>query len=137
MAPLPALLFAPARLTLRFLDDVSRAAVGIARAADAVEGINRSMEPLDRHVDELQAAFDRSNEELAKLRHAFIPHLDSISSDISVLREEMVALRQQVAGQIDELDQNIAGLRDVVAPLQGATERVGRAMERLPGGGRR
>ena len=126
------LLLAPPRVAKRFLDDVSSMADGatsvgalareitphvadiarnVARIADGVEGVNARMEPLDHHVDGLQNSFERSNEELAKIRHAFSPHLAELGRDISEVR-------------------------DVAEPLQGAAKRVGRVVERLPGPGR-
>jgi methyl-accepting chemotaxis protein len=115
------ILLAP-RVAKRFFDDVNSMAEGathvaelarnIGRVADAVEGVEARMGPLDDHVDGLQNSFERSNEELAKIRHAFTPYFA-------------------------ELGRDIAEVRDVAEPLQGAAERVGKVVERLPGPGRR
>jgi len=123
MASLFELVLAPPRLVLRALDDLHR-------IADAAEGINRATRPLEDDIDGLRRAFEGSNEQLAKHREAVTPELGH-------LRSELVALRAQVGGQIAEMEDDLSGVRDTVEPLLPVTERVGKAVERLPGRGRK
>ena len=123
MASLLELVLAPPRLVVRALDDLHR-------IADATEGIGERLRPLEHDVDGLRRAFEGSNDQLAKHREAVTPQLAS-------LRAELVTLRSQVGGQISEMEDDLSGVRDTVEPLQGAAERVGKAVERLPGRGRK
>jgi chromosome segregation ATPase len=123
MASLFDLLLAPPRLVVRALDDFHR-------IANATEGIHDRLRPLEDDVDGLRRAFEGSNEQLAK-------HRDAMTPQLAALRAELVSLRSQVGGQIAEMEDDLSGVRDTVEPLQGAAERVGRAVERLPGRGRK
>ena len=117
------LVLGPPRLVVRALDDLHR-------IADATEGIHARLQPLEHDVDGLREAFEGSNEQLAKHREAVTPQLVA-------LRSELNALRSQVGGQIAEMEDDLAGVRDTVEPLLPVTERVGKAVERLPGRGRK
>ena len=111
------------RLVVRALGDLSRIAA-------ATEGINQSLDPLEDDIDGLRRAFEGSNEQLAKLREAMTP-------EVARVHAELLSLRAQVGGQIAEMEDDLSGVKDTVEPLQGAAERVGRAVERLPGPGRK
>jgi archaellum component FlaC len=123
MASVFSFLFAPPRLILRALDDLHR-------IADAAEDMETSIKPLEDDIDGLRRAFEGSNEELAKIREAFTPQL-------AALHAELLSLRAQVGSEIAGIDRNLTEVAETVEPLQGAAERVGRAVERLPGPGRR
>jgi len=123
MASILDLVLAPPRLVVRALDDLNR-------IAGATETIAARLSPLEDDVDGLRRAFEGSNEQLAK-------HRDAMTPQLAALRSELVALRAQVGGQIAEMEDDLSGVRDTVEPLQGAAERVGRVVERLPGPGRK
>jgi hypothetical protein len=57
--------------------------------------------------------------------------------DLVLALPRLVVLRAQVGREIAEMEDDLSGVRDTVEPPQGAAERVGRAVERLPGRGRR
>ena len=111
------------RLIPRALDDLNR-------IAGATERIDQSLDPLEEDIDGLRRAFEGSNEQLAKLRKAMTP-------EIARVHAELLSLRAQVGGQIAEMEDDLSGVKDTVEPLQGAAQRVGRAVERLPGPGRK
>ena len=56
-------------------------------------------------------------------------HLEEVGKELS---ERLTALRTELA----PINKELSDVRDVVEPLQGATERVGRLSNRLPGDGK-
>jgi hypothetical protein len=117
------LLLAPPQLLLRALDDLHR-------IADAAESMERSVKPLEDDIDGLREAFEGSNVRLGEIREAFTPQL-------AALHAELLSLRAQLSGQIAGMEDHLSEVADTVEPLQGAAERVGRAVERLPGPGKK
>jgi ABC-type transporter Mla subunit MlaD len=91
---------------------------GLPRAVSALERINTTMVDMDRRlatlddlpdkIEGLQDAFDRANDEIARLRHGLRPMVSDIDD-----------------------------VKEAVEPIQPAAERLGRLAERLPGGGTR
>ena len=153
-------LLLPARLARRLLDDVHGVAAAAASVSevvvdasrsvpafrgsleDAVEelralrkeaaGIRRDVHPLPQRAKELESSFDRSNDELDRLRREVVPLIEAIAGmrpAVERLAEDVAALRQAV----EPLESEVGEMREVMEPLKGATERVKRAARRLPG----
>lgn len=108
------------------LGAVVRLGVGSARrAADVALSLPRialALERLADTADDLRRIAD-TGDELRDL-------LQSLSgSDV----DEARAMLRRVADTVAELNFAVASLNTTVSPLQGATERLGRLVDRLPG----
>ncbi|HEU5034380.1 MAG TPA: hypothetical protein VFT62_06440 [Mycobacteriales bacterium] len=110
---------------------VVRTGVTVARrstdVALALPRIALALERLADHADDLRRLAD-TGDELRRL-------LQSASSqDVVQARETL----QRVADTVTQLNLAVASLNTTVSPLQGATERLGRLVDKLPQrGGRR
>lgn len=108
----------------------------LAGLREQVEGVNGSTAALPGEARRLAVAFDRSNDEAARIRgelSTLIERLTEAQQAVERLAGDIAAMRQITAAVPEEL----GDMRDAVAPLKSATERIGRAADRLPGSGRR
>lgn len=107
-----------------------RTGVGAARrGADVALALPRiafALERLADSADDLRRLAD-TGDELRRL-------LRSASGDDLVNARETL---QRVADTVTQLNLAVASLNTTVSPLQGATERIGRLVDRLPQRGRR
>src|SRR3954454_15704338 len=94
-------------------------ALALPRIALALERLSDSADDLRRLAD--------TGDEVRRL-------LQAASSDDLVQARETL---QRVADTVAQLNLAVASLNTTVSPLQGATERLGRLVDRLPRGGRR
>src|SRR3954467_15104099 len=112
------------------LVSLARSGVGAARrgadVALALPRIALALERLADSADDLRRIAD-TGDELRSL-------LTSMSG--ADLEEARTTLRR-VAETVTELNFAVASLNTTVSPLQGATERLGRLVDRLPAGRRR
>lgn len=131
--------FLPGRLLLRALDDLNK----IARSAE--QGVSA----LDR--------LDQRGERIEELGERFLEigsRLDTRAGEILEFGDSIEQLGRELHTQAQVMDQHarqveavgaeiVAALPTVqqavtlVSPLEGAVERIGRAVDRLPGGARR
>lgn len=130
----------------------------LASVRDDIAGLRSALEPMSEDLDGLRQAFQGSNVQLERLREAMTPELQGIRAAAEPLHEELGNQRESIdalgthleelggslSRRIEELgralgplERDISDVRDVVEPLHGATERVGRVAERLPGSGKR
>ena len=139
----------PQRLLVQAFDDLHR-------LADAAVSTTSTIRSLRDDMDALRAAFAGADAELEALRKDLVPaaaaihgavdglHHDAehvhtllakLDADIKEtggqLTSELAALHATIQILVREADE----VRRVVEPLQGATERVGRVADKLPGGG--
>lgn len=152
----------PPRLLLRAFDDLHRiadAAVSTEATIRALRqeavGLRAGFESLRKDMDALRAAFAGAEEELEALRKGFIPEIqaircaiDAVHEDVSNLPEQLGALNSDFKDVGSRLASELASLhgtirvlvreademRQVVQPLQSATDRLGSAADKLPGG---
>jgi hypothetical protein len=64
------------------------ALTAIPRIVDALERIDRRLDKIDelpRHIEGLQSAFDRANDEIEALRHAIKPELAEMADDLETV----------------------------------------------------
>ena len=94
-------------------------ALALPRIAVALERLADSRDDLHRIAD--------TGDELRRLLRA------ASSDDLVHARETL----QRVAETVAQLNLAVASLNSTVSPLQGATERIGRLVDRLPQRGRR
>lgn len=97
-----------------------------AEVALALPRIALALERLAGSTDDLRRLAD-TGDELRRL-------LRSASSEDLVQAREML---QRVADTVTQLNLAVASLNTTVSPLQGATERIGRLVDRIPQRGRR
>lgn len=109
---------------------VARAGLGATRrAADVALALPRialALERLAGATDDLRRLADTSDEVRRVLASAS-------GEDIAVARETL----QRLADAVSQLNGVVMSLNTTVSPLQGATERLGRLVDRLPQGRRR
>ena len=133
-------LFLPARLVQQALEDIGDVTDSVRRMPDMLEDGFGSLEKrLDKLIDESREAakvMDAQKESIDALK----PPLESTEDAIKSLKPELEAL-EAVHAQLERLDARMSGVegelsevREVVEPLAGATERIGRISDRLPGG---
>jgi ABC-type transporter Mla subunit MlaD len=125
---------------------------------DQAEGARAAIASVSGDVAILKDEFGRANDEIARLREAFGPELEALRNSAAGLEQELRQIRQllaalkvhadaigegvigemrQLRGDVGALAREADEISEVVEPLQGATERVGKAAARLPGGGQR
>lgn len=133
------LLFPP-RLVARAFDDLHRAADAMERMAASADVLREEVgeirdlaEPIPGELDAMRREFGGSNQEIARLREAFMPELMALRGAAEAMRAEVAQLSAVARRLVQDADQ----VRDVVEPLQSATERMGRVAEKLPGPGRK
>jgi hypothetical protein len=97
-----------------------------AEVALALPRIALALERLASSTDDLRRLAD-TGDELRRL-------LRSASSEDLVKAREML---ERVADTVTQLNLAVASLNTTVSPLQGATERIGRLVDRIPQRGRR
>jgi ABC-type transporter Mla subunit MlaD len=97
-----------------------------AEIALALPRIALALERLANSTDDLRRLADTGDELRRLLRSAS-------SEDLVQARETL----QRVADTVAQLNLAVASLNTTVSPLQGATERLGRLVDRLPQRGRR
>jgi predicted nucleic acid-binding Zn-ribbon protein len=123
---------------------------------DQAAGARAAIESVSEDVTILRDEFGRSNDEIARLREVFGPELEALRTSAAGLEQELRQICQLIAALKADADQIGGGVIDqmralrgdvgalareadeiseVVEPLQGATERVGKVADRLPGGG--
>lgn len=103
--------------------DATKRGVEIALA---LPRIAIALERLADSTDDLRRLADTGDELRRVLRSAS-------GDDVIQARETL----QRVADAVAQLNQAVASLNTTVSPLQGATERLGRLVDRLPQRGRR
>ena len=112
------------------LVSLARSGVGVARrgadVALALPRIALALERLADSADDLRRIAD-TGDELRGLLKA------TSGSDLKDAQETL----RRVAETVSELNFAVASLNTTVSPLQGATERLGRLVDRLPAGRRR
>jgi ABC-type transporter Mla subunit MlaD len=120
-------------VTLRLMPDLvslARSGVGVARrgadVALALPRIALALERLADSADDLRRIADTGDELRGLLR----------ATSGADLKDAQEMLRR-VAETVAELNFAVASLNTTVSPLQGATERLGRLVDRLPAGRRR
>jgi chromosome segregation ATPase len=123
-----------------------------------LERLRAALEPMSEDLDRIRTTFAATSEELEKLREAVTPELigvreatDQVNTGV---RDQVQSVREldgivQTMGERLEarltalhdlfvpLIKDAGEVREVVEPLQGATERMGRIADRLPGPGRK
>ena len=97
-----------------------------AEVALALPRIALALERLASSTDDLRRLAD-TGDELRRL-------LKSASGEDLVKAREML---ERVADTVTQLNLAVASLNTTVSPLQGATERIGRLVDRIPQRGRR
>lgn len=109
-------------------DDMDALREAFAGADAELEALRKALTP---EVEGLHAAADRIGERVGHIR-ALIEALDSDIKEMGVeVTGEMAAFHRTIQVLVREADE----MRQVVEPLQGASERVGRVADKLPGGG--
>jgi ABC-type transporter Mla subunit MlaD len=97
-----------------------------AEVALALPRIALALERLAATTDDLRRLADTGDELRRLLRSAS-------SEDLTKARETL----ERVADTVTQLNLAVASLNTTVSPLQGATERLGRLVDRIPQRGRR
>jgi hypothetical protein len=132
-------LLVPPKLILRALDDLHKIAV-------VAESLNGRLDRLEARAEEIQeqlgvaidvaVAIERRGEEVI----ATVAKIDSRVDDVIVQaaliseRAQLVATTgAEVAAALPLLQRAV----ELTEPLEGAVERLGRVVDRLPGGGRK
>ena len=125
------LLFAPAVLTMRALDDLhdlAEASRWIMRRRDEVEA---TVEELERQLSELIAVQRQAVETQRALAHLQQRLLEE------VIKLETSPRADAALRAMEDVRHSLETLVDTAQPLQGAAESIGRVADRLPGKGRR
>src|SRR4051794_16725680 len=102
---------------------------GVRRGVDVALALPRialALERLASSSDDLRRLAD-TGDEVRRLLHA------ASGDDLGQARETL----QRVADTVAQLNAAVASLNTTVSPLQGATERLGRLVDRLPQRNRR
>ena len=121
---------APSLRPMSFVESLARGGVDASRrAAEVALALPRIALALERLAD--------SRDDLRKLAAAS----DDVRRLVNMLTEDDIAVaRQTLQGLLDAVNQlnNVVGsLNTTISPLQGATDRLGRLVDRLPQGRRR
>lgn len=137
--PNPADLLIPGRLLVRALDDLHKIAGSAERGVRSLESLDRRAERIEelgerflavgQRLDDRGAEileFGGSMEELGRELHTQAQVMDEHASQVEAVGAEIVA-------SLPMLQQAVT----LVSPLEGAVERIGRAVDRLPGDPRR
>lgn len=111
-----------------WMDDTSESLRSLREQA---AGVRATLEPMGGDVRILRDEFGRANDEIARLRETFGPHLEALRVSAEGLHHELGQVRDAVRALVRDADE----ISDVVEPLQAATSRVGKVADRLPGGG--
>ena len=131
-------------------------------ALDDVNGhlarLQAALEPMSEDLDRIRTAFAATSDELESLRKEVRPELagvreatERVDSGLRSQVESVEKLDRSLTNVGDLLGNRLSALqellapvvrdagevREVVEPLQGATKRVGRIAERLPGPGKK
>jgi vacuolar-type H+-ATPase subunit I/STV1 len=125
------LLFAPAVLTMRALDDLhdlAEASRWVIRRRDQVEA---TVEELERQLSELIAVQREAVETQRALAHLQQQLLEE------VIKLETSPRADAALRAMEDVRHSLETLVDTAQPLQGAAESIGRVADRLPGKGRR
>ena len=115
-------LLLPPKLVLRALDDLHT----IAQAAAGLEDI-------ERRIDERLVAIIALGERIAEIGDAVDGRLDEVMATgdrVEQAAQEVALVGRQVAEALPVLQRAIT----MAEPLEGAVERLGRIVDRLPGG---
>jgi methyl-accepting chemotaxis protein len=118
-----------ARLIQRMVDDVS----AIAAASRELPG---RMQELDERAARMQDQLDRAldlGEKIADNTAAMVAmaeRMESRGQSMIDLGERMITLGNTVTEQSESIARALA----IASPLEGTVERLGRALDRLPGG---
>jgi ABC-type transporter Mla subunit MlaD len=119
------------------LTGIARTTLAVARtsydAAAALPRIAFALESIAGLADDLRRLADRSDDlrRLADAGDELRRLLATASGDeLLIVRETL----QRVADTVVQLNRAVASLNTTVSPLQGASERLGRLVDRLPQG---
>jgi chromosome segregation ATPase len=125
---------------------------------EEIAGVRAALKPMSDDFAALRHAFADINDHIAGLNENTGTELRGVRTAAELLHEEVKRQReligaldadlkqmgQLLAGRLGVLNDSLTPLvrdadevREVVEPLQGATERIGRLAERLPGSGRK
>ncbi len=102
----------------------------LTASAERIAGVSTSLERLadaSGVLPELAGAAEQLTGMPDDMR-ALVTHLDKAASQLDILVNDATRL----ASIIERLDETITTLAATLGPLQGATERVGRIVDRLP-----
>jgi hypothetical protein len=116
--------------SLERLADVSGQLEGLTAAAERIAGVSTSLERL-ADASGVLPQLAGAAEELTGMpddMRSLVTHLDKAASQLDILVNDATRL----ASIIERLDETITTLAATLGPLQGATERVGRIVDRLP-----
>ena len=112
------------RLALRALDDLHR----LADAAERLPEIERTVISVQEDVVEAADRLDARLAELMVLAERLERELPAVGDGLGSL--------EQIAPSVDVLTEAARTLAATVQPLRGASERLGRLADRLPGAAR-
>ena len=127
------LLTQPFELSARLLQ---RAADDIGAIAAAARELPARMQELDERAARMQDQFDRAlalGETIAANTAAMVEmaqRVESRGESMIDLGERMITLGDQVMAQSETIARSLA----IATPLEGTVERLGRVLDRLPGG---
>lgn len=114
------LALAPLRLGLTAASVTADAMVALPRIATSLEQLSAAVSDVRRLL-----ADDNARDDVASLREALVRLSDAAGSI------------RPLADTVNQLSVAVASLDSTVSPLQGATERLGRLVDRLPSARRR
>lgn len=129
----------PVRLTLRALDDLHKIALASDRGLTILERLDDRAERIEELAErfmEVGERLDRRGGEMLEFGGAMEQLGRELSEQAKVMDEhaaQVEALGEQIVASIPTFEQAVT----LVTPLEGAVERIGRAVDRLPGDRRR
>lgn len=132
-------LMLPGRLLIRALDDLHTIARSAERGVAKLEDLDRRgerIEELGRRFLEVGERLDSRGGEILEFGASFEQLGRELHTQARVMDEharQVEAVGAEIVAALPTLQQAVT----LVSPLEGAVERIGRAVDRLPGGARR
>jgi hypothetical protein len=127
------LLTQPFELSVRLLES---AVSDLGAIAAAARDLPARMQELDERAERMQEQFDRAltlGETIAANTAAMVEMAERVEArgeSMIDLGERMITLGNTVMAQSEAIARGLA----IASPLEGTVERLGRALDRLPGG---
>ncbi len=111
-------------------EDLDRIRVTFAATTEQLEKLRKDMRP---ELAGVRAATERLDGRV----HVQAESLEKLDRSLGQVGELLAGRLSKLQDLLGSLVRDAADVREVVEPLQGATERVGRIAERVPGPGRK